>query len=50
MNLKLAAELVKGVVRKLAPSDVKDRVRDAVAKVLTVAHKTNPSGNNMSQR
>jgi hypothetical protein len=54
MNARLVADLAKAVLRaplaRVAPTGVRNAVRDAVAKVLSVAHKTNASGNNMSQR
>lgn len=58
MNGRLAKNLVKDVVlaplrasvRKLVPHGVREAAVRAAAKVLGVAHKTNPSGNNMSQR
>lgn len=58
MNTRLAAKLVKSVLlaplRKVAPGGLTEGVREAAvqvaSRVLGVAHKTNPSGNNMSQR
>jgi len=37
-------------VRKVAPNGVREAVVLAAARLLGVAHRTNPSGNNMSQR
>jgi hypothetical protein len=42
--------VARAPVRKLAPNGVREALLLAAAKVLGVAHKTNPSGNNMSQR
>ncbi|MDP2310750.1 MAG: hypothetical protein Q8P18_32330 [Pseudomonadota bacterium] len=54
MNARLATDLVKTLLlaplRKLVPRGVREAVVQTAAKVLGVAHKTNPSGNNMSQR
>ena len=54
MNLKLAGELAKslvlGPVRKILPASLRQAARETVAKVVSLAHKTNASGNNMSQR
>ncbi len=54
MNTGLAARLVKAVLlaplRKVAPNGVREAVVQVAAKVVGMAHKTNPSGNNMSQR
>jgi hypothetical protein len=54
MNGRLAANLVKAVLlaplRKVAPDGVREAAVQVAAKVVGVAHKTNPSGNNMSQR
>ncbi|MES2640531.1 MAG: hypothetical protein V4850_13645 [Myxococcota bacterium] len=54
MNTRLAVDLVKGMLlaplRKVVPRGVREAVVQTAAKVVSVAHKTNPSGNNMSQR
>ena len=54
MNARLAMDLVKAVLvaplRKVVPHGLREAVVQTAAKVVAVAHKTNPSGNNMSQR
>ncbi len=48
LAVALAMTLLQAPLRRLGP--LGDRVRAQLAKVLAVAHKTNASGNNMSQR
>jgi hypothetical protein len=48
--LALLKRIVTAPVRAVAPNGVREAALLAAAKLLGVAHKTNPSGNNMSQR
>jgi hypothetical protein len=46
----LARTLVQAPLKKLAPHGVREAALLAAAKLLGVAHRTNASGNNLSQR
>ncbi len=50
MVAKAARAVIAAPLKKLAPHGVREAALLAAAKVLGVAHKTNASGNNLSQR
>jgi hypothetical protein len=54
MNARAVSSLAKAVLlaplKKVAPNGVREAALLLAAQVLGVAHKTNRSGNNMSQR